>query len=186
MVCTPLPGYSRNFLVSLSLSEKKKKRFPAEYQHVRKCSFFLSRSLSLSVFTLPLCLSFLLDPLSTIKRGVKKYHDTTEVAFFDIKEIKADTAFIKKDYLEFKEEVRSALSKVSSRGTYANEFFPANDNPTLNRFMVKDEGYEKRREVLYFLIYNCGCDVQKTFADSFLNTIFTKQYIETHVWPLGR
>ena len=124
--------------------------------------------------------------MNAIKRGVKRNHDTSEVAFFDIKEIKADIAFIKQDYLEFKEEISSILYQVASKGPDSSEFFPANDNATLIRFLVKDDGYEKRKEALYFLMYNCGCDVQKTFADSFLTTVFTKQYIETHIWPLGR
>lgn len=124
--------------------------------------------------------------MNTIKRGVRRYQDTTEVAFFDMKEIKADLTSFKQDYLEFKEEIRSILSMLVSKGPDASDFFPANDNATLNRFMEKDKGYEKRKEALYFLIYNCGCDVQKTFADSFLTTVFTKQYIETHIWPLGR
>lgn len=121
-----------------------------------------------------------------IKRGVKKNQDTTEVIFFDNKEIKADIAFLKQDYLEFKEEVRTSLSKVSSKGPAAIQWFPANDNDDLERFMAKDEIFEKKQEILYFLLYNCGCDIQKSFADSLLTTIFTKEYIETHIWPLGR
>lgn len=129
---------------------------------------------------------FSIDPLSTIKRGVKKYQDTTEVAFFDVKDIKADLAALKKDYFEFKEEVRTSMLKVASKGPDASEFFPAKDNATIDRFMLKDEGFEKRKELLYLLLFNCGCDVQKSFADSFLLTVFSKEYVETHIWPLGR
>lgn len=150
-------------------------------------NFLVSPKLSITSRRLLFTLHFLsTDPLSTIKRGVKKYQDTTEVAFFDIKEIKADLAFIKNDYLQFKEEIRTGLSKVTSEGFYANEFFPVNDNDTLQRFLAKDNEYDKRREVLYFMLYNCACDSQKSFAESFVSTVFTKQYMETHIWPLGR
>ena len=151
---------------------------------------FLSEYLYLVILCL-FCINyaepyFFIDPLNAIKRGVKKNHDTLEVSFFDIKEILAILSFLKKDYLEFKEEVRNVLSMVTSKGPDASEFFPAKDNATLERFMVKDDMFEKRREALYFLLYNCSCDNQKAFSESFIYAVFTKEYIETHIWPLGR
>ena len=124
--------------------------------------------------------------MNTIKRAMKKNHDTTEVAFYDIKEVKVDVAFIKKDYLEFKEEVRNVLSQFISKGPDASDFFPANDNATIERFMVKDDMFQKRKEALYFLLYNCSSNNQRAFSESFINAVFTKEYIETHIWPLGR
>ena len=112
--------------------------------------------------------------------------DTGDSTYFLVKEIKKEVTFLKNDYLEFKQEMRAAVGKVTSKGCYASDFFPADDNDVLDRFMTNDKDFEKRREALYLLVSGCESDKEKTFANSMLNAIFSRKYMATHIWPLGR
>lgn len=129
---------------------------------------------------------FQLDPLTAIKRSVRKFQDTTEVAFYDVKTVKTDLSAFKKDYFQFKEEIRTAIAAIAIKGPEAADFFPANDNSTIQKFLVRDSEFPKRKESLYFLLYGCATDAPKTFSDALISTVFTREYTETHVWPLGR
>lgn len=124
--------------------------------------------------------------MNSIKRGVKKNQDTTEVAFFDIKTMKDELSVFKNDYLEFKEEIRTKLAAFGTKTPDASDFFPTKDNATLERFMVKDDLFKNRKESLYLLLYGCASDNQKNFCDGFINAVFTREYCTSHVWPYGR
>lgn len=104
----------------------------------------------------------------------------------DIREIKNDLKLFREDYLEFKTEVRQSLYHFKSKGPDASTYFPVQDNKIIEKFMCKDEDFEKRKQVLYHLMMECEADSQRKFTDSFLTTIFSKQYLATHIWPCGR
>ena len=112
--------------------------------------------------------------------------DTLEALFVDIKELKQDVAWFKQDYSDFKDEVRQSLAQTNAMGTYTNDFFPADDNEDLERFMCKDKNFEKRREALYLLISGCASDDPRKFVDSMITALFSKNYLSTYIWPYGR
>lgn len=154
---------------------------------IRTLSEFLCKFLSsLCTTTILFLCFFLLAPLNQIKRMSKKDSDLLETIFFDLKTVKADTAFLKNDYLEFKQEMRLAVSNLNAKGSYVSEFFPANNNEMIDRFLKKDDGYSKRIDSLYLLMSECDAKTKRLFSDSFLRTLFTKDYMNTYLWPLGR
>ena len=128
----------------------------------------------------------MLDPLTNIKRSTRKTSDTVEVTFYDVKAIRDDVAFIKQDYLEFKKEMRLEMARLNSSTSYSSDYFPADDNSSICRFMEEDKDFKKRKESLYLLLSGCDADKPRKFSDSFLSTLFTKNYLSKYIWPLGR
>lgn len=110
------------------------------------------------------------------------------MTFYDVKAIRDDVAFIKNDYLQFKEEVRMSFANINAKssGAFTSDFFPAEDNDSILRFMNDDADFEKRKNGLYLLLLGCGADSQRKFTDSFLRTLFSKNYLATYIWPHGR
>ena len=94
-------------------------------------------------------------------------------------------AFIKEDYLQFKQEVRAKLASMNASGTYASDWFPVQDNEAILRFLKDDSGLEKRKDCLYLLLSSCDDTSARKFSDSFLNNLFTKEYLATYIWPHG-
>ena len=129
-----------------------------------------------------------LAPINSIKRSSKKHTDTVETTFYDVKTIKQDVALLKQIFLEFMEETRAGFANInaSAPGSNTNDFFPADSNEPIERFMRKDHEYDKRVKSLYLLLTGCGTNNQRTFTDSFIRTLFSKTYIANHIWPHGR
>ena len=126
-----------------------------------------------------------LAPLNSLKNSSKKTSDTVEVSFYDVKAIRDDVAFIKEDYLRFKEEVRIKMASMNASGSYASDYFPVNDNGDIERFMRKDGGLQKRKDCLYLMLQGCEAETSRKFSDNFLSSVFTKSYMATYIWPHG-
>lgn len=96
-------------------------------------------------------------------------------------------AFIKQEILEFKNEVRLGFASLNAKTRpNLNDYFPADDNSSIERFLNRDDGYEERLDGLYLLLSGCSAETPRKFTDAFLRTLFSKEYIVTHIWPLGR
>ena len=153
-----------SFITNVHAKERKKKR----KKHVKF-----------------LCFSCYAGPLNSLKNSSKKTSDTVEVSFYDIKAIRDDLAFLKQDYLEFKQEIRDKLASLNASGNYACEWFPLNDNEEIQKFMKNDNGFQKRKDCLYLLLSSCDADTPRKFHDAFLNNVFSKEYLARYIWPHG-
>lgn len=120
-----------------------------------------------------------------MKNSSKKTSDTVEVTFYDMKALKEDVAFIKQDYLQFKEEVRVKMANMNASGTYVSDFFPAKENSDIERFMKKDAGLQKRKDCLYLLLLSFDANTTRKFSDTFLANLFSKEYLAKYIWPHG-
>ena len=126
-----------------------------------------------------------LAPLNSLKNTSKKTSDAVEVTFYDAKTTRDDVAFLKQEFLQFKEEVRFHFAKLNSSGTYVSDFFPANDNSDIERFLKNDANLQKRKDSLYLLLMTCDGETPRKFSDTFLKILFTQDYLATYIWPLG-
>ena len=111
-----------------------------------------------------------------------------EVTFFDVKAIRDDIAFLKKEFLELKDEMKLSFASANAKasGQYTSDFFPLRDNASIERFMKEDEELEKRKDSLYLLLSGCDAETPRKFSDAFLRTLFSKDYMKTYIWPLGK
>lgn len=67
-----------------------------------------------------------------------------------------------------------------------SEYFPINDDDTMNRFLLKDQDYEDRKGQLYTIIFNTVADTKKKFGIHVMKAIFSNNYILSHRWPTDR
>lgn len=97
-----------------------------------------------------------------------------------------DTAFLKKEFLEFKQEMRHKLAGFKSMGPDLSDYFPAKNNDSIEKFMQQDEQLKERKDALYFLLQGCGFSTEKQFSDSFITSLFDTEYLKKYIWPHGR
>lgn len=75
-------------------------------------------------------------------------------------------------------------TKMNTDGV--SEFFPANDNETIMKFLEEDADYKARRHGFYELLKTCMSTTKKKFGDSLINTLFTVHYKSYTRWPCVR
>ena len=119
---------------------------------------------------------------------MKKHEMPLKYFVYNLKAIRDDVALMRKDYLEFKQEVRTSLARFDAIGSsYVSDFFPAEDNQQILDFLKEDKKLKKRKDSLYLLLtMTSAADTDRKFSDMFLRTLFSKKYLAEHMWPHGR
>lgn len=85
---------------------------------------------------------------------------------------------IKKDIQQFSFHMRMDSIDVS-------DFFPLKNDDDLKRFMDKNhEEWPLRRRGFYHLLFTTVTKNQKRFGTAMLHTLFSRQFISNHRWPL--
>lgn len=67
-----------------------------------------------------------------------------------------------------------------------SEYFPVQDDETMNRFLLKDHEYEDRKGQLFTILFNTVADTKKKFGIHVMKAIFSPNYILNHRWPTHR
>lgn len=84
---------------------------------------------------------------------------------------------IQKDLRKFTFHMRMDTVDIS-------DFFPVNDDETLEKFLDKDHpDWQLRKRGFYHLLYNTLSTNPKKFAAALLHTVFTRNFISKHKWP---
>lgn len=105
----------------------------------------------------------------------RNFHDN-QSNMEGIADLKTDNAQIKKDIAQVAFQIKMDIDDVS-------QYFPANSNDDINRFLKNDEDYPSRRRGLYDLLKTTVSTNKKRFSDTFLHTLFTVKYKSEARWP---
>ena len=77
------------------------------------------------------------------------------------------------------------MANINASGAYVSDYFPANDNEDIERFMKKDAGLQKRKDCLYLVLLGFDAATSRKFSDTFLKNLFTPSYLSRYIWPHG-
>lgn len=121
-----------------------------------------------------------LTRLRTNCRGIMDFardgHKNDQIIMSGIAELRALYNEVQKDVKAFSFYIQMGTEDVSN-------YFPANDNETINRFLLEDEDYKARRHGFYELLKTCVSVSQKKFGEAIINTLFTLHYKSNTRWP---
>ena len=129
------------------------------------------------------------NPFHSVVRTLNKFLGMPYFNYVDANEKKKKTFFCTKAFL---------TSAFCLLWTYEYVFltlvldacilpFPVDDNDTIINFMKNDPEFEKRKDSLYLILLGCAAaETPRKFSALFLSTLFTKKYLSTYIWPLGR
>ena len=97
---------------------------------------------------------------------------------------KEELESVKSIALEIKDDVKNSMFQIKMEEANITEFFPAQDNDSISRFMENNTTFNLRRRGFYNLlktIANSGS--KKKFSESLLTTLFSLDYKRQKKWP---
>ena len=99
-------------------------------------------------------------------------------------ETREDVKEVKSLLLQIQSQMSKVLFHVNIDIMDLSVMFPAdNDNAIYNFLDDTHPDFDRRRRVFLDLLRNCISSDQKKLAKAFIDTVFTRRYIEGHKWP---
>lgn len=63
------------------------------------------------------------------------------------------------------------------------DFFPVENDETMEKYLKNDDQYEDRKNQLSTVLINALDDKTKSFSSAMIKAIFHPNYMATHRWP---
>lgn len=175
----------RKYLADEFNRDAKHSSIPSSYvrlQQEQSCTLiFFSTLIFLLIFSY-----FFVASITKLRRNCRGVLDYCKEGHENDKLIIAGINELKTLYLDVKKELSAFSFHMKMQTDDVSQFFPANDNETILKFMNEDEQFNARRHGFDELLKTTISHTSKKFHEALLNTLFTVHYKSNTRWPCFR